>query len=68
MDKFEHFIYYTKTPEGPDYLSITVLGRHGLVERKVFPVVGEPLDQTPHIDGMQTKRLFIIKTSPNQSQ
>lgn len=68
MNKAQHFIFYTKTPEGPDYLSITLLDKNGLVERKVFPVVGEPLEQTPHIEGMQTKRIFIIKTSPSQSQ
>ena len=59
MDNVEHVIFYTKTPEGPDYLSISLLGPRGLIERRVFPVVGAELDHTPHIEGMETKRIFI---------
>ena len=59
MDNVEHVIFYTKTPEGPDYLSISLLGPNGLIERRVFPVVGEALDHTPHVEGMQAKRIFI---------
>lgn len=58
MGEIEHFIYYTKTPEGPDYLSISLIGPHGLIKRRVFAVIDE-LESTPHVDGMETKRIFL---------
>lgn len=58
MGKIEHFIYYTMTPEGPDYLSISLIGPNGLIKRRVFAVT-EELDSTPHVEGMETKRIFL---------
>lgn len=63
MDKAEHVIFYTKTPEGPDYLSISLIGPDGLIRRRVFAVTDE-LDSTPHVEGMETKRIFLEAHPP----
>lgn len=58
MDKVPFLIFYTETPDGPDYLSISHFGPDGLKSRRVFAVT-EELESTPHIEGAKTKRLFI---------
>ena len=57
----KYLFFYTETPSGEKYLSISQFDRKGLVSRRVFAVT-EELQSTPHVEGSKTVQIFLPRT------